>query len=116
MANRNILAASRLDAFKTWLDKHGIEHRPSGGAYQVMQLQLPGDPRWHAIYHRSGVVVHLSVPRPLEQLVRDFVKGEMPQQATTQLHGAESFTPMSRHDYDNLKQTAEHASDDVPWE
>lgn len=123
MVNRSTLAIHKLDDFKAWLDEHGIEHRPTTANYQVLQVRLPNDPRWHAIFKRENAAFHLSTPAPLQDVVRAFVSGRAPvfhppapRQATTRFYGVESFTPMSRRDYDNLKQTAEHASDDVPWE
>lgn len=76
MADRCTLAIHKLDAFKTWLDTQGIEHRPTSADYQVLQIRLPGDPRWHAIYQKLDAKVHLSVTGPLTRLVRRFVAGE----------------------------------------
>lgn len=78
MPVRSILAIHRLPAFKAWLDANGIAHRRTDAAYQVLQIQLPGDPRWHAIYKRAAAKEHLSVPDPLVSLVRDFVSNRTP--------------------------------------
>lgn len=110
MVNRNTLAIHKLDDFKAWLDEHGIEHRPTTADYQVLQVRLPNDPRWHAIFKRENAKFHLSTPAPLSGVVRAFVSGEAP------VTNGANFVPMSRRGYDNLKRTAEHASDDVPWE
>lgn len=39
MAARNLLAIKKLPAFKAWLDANGIENRPTGAAYQVIQVR-----------------------------------------------------------------------------
>lgn len=75
MANRNTLAIHKLEEFKAWLDARSIEHRPTTADFQVLQVRLPGDPRWHAVYQKLSAKEHLSVPLPLERLVWMFVTG-----------------------------------------
>lgn len=74
MAARNLLAIKKLPAFKAWLDANGIENRPTGTAYQVLQVRVVGDVRWHPIFKRLGAKEHLSVPRPLVYLVERFLR------------------------------------------
>lgn len=73
MANRHTLAIHKLDEFKEWLDLVGVEHRSTTADWQVLQVRLQGDPRWHAIYQKMAAKEHLSVPEPLARLVRAFV-------------------------------------------
>lgn len=81
MANRHTLAIHKLDEFKQWLDLVGIEHRPTTADWQVLQVRLPNDPRWHAVYQKLSAKEHLSVPEPLARLVRAFVSGSDPYEA-----------------------------------
>jgi hypothetical protein len=90
MADRCTLAIHKLDDFKAWLDRNGVEHRPTNAAYQVLQIRLPGDPRWHALFKRLDATVHLSVPEPLRHLVRRFVRGQVPKDPH-QVRAAEIF-------------------------
>jgi hypothetical protein len=83
MANRNTLAIHKLDEFKTFLEMAGVEHRPTEAAYQVLQVRLPGDPRWHAIYKKLEAKQHLSVTDPLLPLLRAFVNKTDPFASTT---------------------------------
>lgn len=91
MADRCTLAIHKLDEFKAWLDQHGVEHRPTNAAYQALQIRRPGDPRWHALYRRLDAEVHLSVPEPLRDLVRRFVRGQKPHQDLHKVRAAEIF-------------------------
>ncbi len=96
---RNLLAIHKLEEFKIWLTEQGIEHRPTGAAYQVLQVRMIGDPRWHPVYKKLNAKEHLSVPGALVPLVKKFLG-----------HG--SWAPWRPEP----KPTAEHAADDVPWE
>ena len=96
---RNLLAIHKLDAFAAWLDEQGIEHRPTDAAFQVLQVRVIGDPRWHPVYKKLNAKEHLSVPGALVPLVKKFLG-----------HG--SWAPWQPE----LKPTVEHAADDVPWE
>lgn len=104
MTNRHLLATHKLEAFKTWLTRQGIKHRPTTADYQVLQVQLPGDPRWHAIYKKADAKLHLSAPGALIPTVLQFISGD-PCKAVP--------APASR---EQLKPVAELASQDVPWE
>ena len=76
MAARNLLAIKKLPAFVTWLDANRVENRVTNAAYQVLQVRVVGDPRWHPIFKRLGAKEHLSVPRPLVFLVERFLRKE----------------------------------------
>lgn len=78
MANRHTLAIHKLDEFKQWLDLVGIEHRPTTADYQVLQVHLPNDSRWHAVYQKLNAKEHLSVPEPLARLVQEFIERPLP--------------------------------------
>lgn len=99
MPSRCLLAIHKLEAFKEWLDAHGVEHRPTNADYQVLQVRLPGSPQWHAIFKKLDAKEHLSVPRPLLRLVEQFVFG-----------AARSV------DERQLKPVAEQAATTLPWE
>lgn len=100
MAVRNLLAIKKLPAFKAWLDANGIENRPTGAAYQVIQVRVVGDPRWHPIFKRLDAKEHLSVPRPLVYLVERFLRKE----------AATGEAPPA------IKPVAEEAANTLPWE
>lgn len=100
MAARNLLAIKKLPAFKAWLDANGIENRPTGAAYQVIQVRVVGDPRWHPIFKKLGAKEHLSVPRPLVYLVERFLR----KQAVTDQSPAA------------IKPIAEDVINTPPWE
>lgn len=78
MADRSTLTIHKLDEFKEWLDLVGVEHRPTTADWQVLQVRLPNDPRWHAIYQKASAKKHLSVTGPLVRLVREFVERPLP--------------------------------------
>lgn len=101
MASRNLLAIHKLDAFRAWLDEHGIEHRPTNANYQVLQVRIADDPRWHAIYQKIAAEVHLSVPGPLVPLVRQFVSEKKP--------------PAAKHTTRHMEPLPA-AQDLLPWE
>lgn len=99
MPVRNLLAIKKLPAFKAWLDANGIENRATNAAYQVLQVRVVGDPRWHPIYKKLDAKEHLSVPRPLVFLVERFLRKE-----------AAGQPPAA------LKPVAEEAAYTLPWE
>lgn len=100
MAARNLLAIHKLDEFKAWLDARGIEHRPTNADFQVMQVRLPHETQWHAIFRRLHAPMHLSVPNPLVPLVMEFVSpGSKPPP-----------------DESKCKPTGEYAAETPPWE
>ena len=78
MASRNLLAIHKLDEFKLFLEMTGAEHRPTDANFQVLQVRLPGDPRWHSIYQKLHAKEHLSVVAPLVPLVEAFIRKEGP--------------------------------------
>lgn len=100
MAARNLLAIKKLPAFKAWLDAQGIENRPTGAAYQVLQIRVVGDPRWHPIFKKLDAKEHLSVPKPLVSLVEKFVRAQ---------ELKNYITPA-------IKPVAEEAAATLPWE
>ena len=95
MPARNLLAIKKLAKFKAWLDANGVENRPTGAAYQVLQVRVTGDVRWHPIFKRLDAKEHLSVPKPLISLVERFLRKEkLELPAPTELIAAEaSSTP-----------------------
>ena len=74
MANRHTLAIHKLEEFKEWLDCTDVMYRDTTAPYQVLQVRLPDDPRWHAIYRKLHAKEHLSVPEPLVKLVQEFIE------------------------------------------
>lgn len=74
MANRHTLAIHKLEEFKEWLDCTDVQYRDTTAPWQVLQVRLPDDPRWHAIYQKLHAKEHLSVPQPLVRLVREFIE------------------------------------------
>lgn len=72
MTARNLLHKDKLEGFKSWLDSKGREHRPGGGAWQVLQVRWGSG--WQAIFERASMPEHLSVPGPLIPLVRAYIR------------------------------------------
>ena len=98
MVRRNLLAFTKLAAFKAWLDTEGIEWRDTTADYQVIQVRLPNDPRWHPVYQKLGAKVHYSLPSALVPTVMRFLG-----------------KPHVEVHEDKLKPVAEHAADTLPW-
>ncbi len=78
MAARNILHKSKLDEFKAWLDKVGIEHRPGKGTWEVLQVRSRCGTKWNVIYARGDtnpelMADHLSVTKHLVPLVTKYL-------------------------------------------
>ena len=76
MAARNLLTIKKLPVFKAWLDANSVENRTTNAAFQVLQVRVTGDPRWHSIYKKLDAKEHLSVPQPLVFLVDQFLRRE----------------------------------------
>ena len=71
--SRNLLHKSALPQFKDWLTSKHIEWREGRGAFQVMQVALPGG-QWGVVYDRIEAPEHYTVTRPMEPLVRRFIQ------------------------------------------
>ena len=73
--SRNLLHKTKLEAFKVWLDGHGVEHRPGRGDFQVLQVLVPRS-GWQVVYDRIQAPEHYTVPKPLESLTLKFVRSK----------------------------------------
>lgn len=104
MADRATLAIHKLDEFKEWLDCTDVQYRDTNAPYQVLQVRLPDDPRWHAIYRKLHAKEHLSVPEPLVRLVREFIERPLAMRKPIQAQAAEQLV------------TAISSNDTPPWE
>jgi hypothetical protein len=71
--SRCLLHITKLDAFKEWLDKRGIQHRPGKGFYQVIQVCKNGK-HWNNVYTRHHMPEHFTTDRHLDSLVSAFCK------------------------------------------
>ncbi|TCK39687.1 hypothetical protein B0G84_5027 [Paraburkholderia sp. BL8N3] len=71
--SRNLLHKTKLEAFKTFLSKSGIEHRRGRGAFQVLQVRLKSG-QWQCVFDRLDAPEHYTVAHPLEGLVHRFIK------------------------------------------
>ena len=71
--SRNLLAQHRLDEFKDWLTKNKFHNRKPMGDWQVWQIRAQ-DGRWHCIFERIGAKEHYTVARPLEYIVKLFIR------------------------------------------
>jgi hypothetical protein len=99
MAARNLLHKDKLEGFKSWLDHKGREHRPGGGAWQVLQVRHGSG--WQAIFERANMPEHLSVPGPLIPLIQAYIR-----------EGKSAAISGTAEALDNLRGSAE----DAPWE
>ena len=70
---RNLLHKNKLDAFKQWLDKKHIQHRPGRGEFQVLQVALPNG-EWGVVYDRIVAPEHYTVTAQMESIVRRFLQ------------------------------------------
>lgn len=70
--SRNLLAKTKLDAFKAWMDSKGIEHRPGRGTFEVEQIKMKNG-TWQCIFDRLKAPEHYTVPYPLEPMVIRFI-------------------------------------------
>jgi len=73
MMSRCLLHISKLDAFKSWLDKEGIAHRPARGDYQVLQVCKDGK-HWNCVYSRHDMPEHYKTDKHLDNLVIKFTR------------------------------------------
>lgn len=71
--SRCLLHKTKLGQFKDWLTARSIEHRPGRGAYQILQVALPGN-QWAVVYDRDVAPEHYTVTGPLEATVRRFLR------------------------------------------
>jgi hypothetical protein len=71
MANRELLALSKLDEFAAWAATQGFQREPTKGLYKVLRLRIPGQPPL-IFYTRSTTLA-----------------GGKPQHATAQYDGAQ---------------------------
>ena len=72
MPNPALLHQNQLEGFKSWLTSKGREWRETTAAYQVIQIKHGSG--WQAIFKRNNAPEHLSVPQPLVQLVRTYIR------------------------------------------
>lgn len=120
MTDRATLAIHKLDEFKLWLATVGAEYRSTSADWQVLQVRLPGDSRWHAIYRKLHAKEHLSVPGPLERLVREFVG--RPQRLISMNRCCEKAVPLgvavcpACAEISEGYQDSMSANDAPPWE
>lgn len=77
MTSRCLLHKKDLGDFARWCLANGIETREGRGDYQVLQVRHKKT--WQVIYERSDThagnpIIHMTVPTPIEPLVRRFLK------------------------------------------
>lgn len=72
MASRSLLHKNKLSEFKSWCEANGFECRDGRGDYQVLQVKV--DAKWHVVYARNYMPEHLTVPRPLINMVNKFMR------------------------------------------
>jgi hypothetical protein len=78
--SRRLLHHTKLDDFKAWLTKQGIEHREGQGDCQVLQVSYQG--HWLALYERHEITAtfqvkikpHLTNDKRLDRLVSEFCR------------------------------------------
>lgn len=71
--SRSLLHITKLDEFKSWLDKNNIPHRPGKGFYQVLQICKDGT-HWNCVYSRHNMPEHFTTDVHLDSLVIKFCK------------------------------------------
>lgn len=85
--SRNLLHKSKLEAFKAWLDKQGIQHRPTEAAYQVLQIRLmsrKGETTgWTSIYERLNSTEHYTNDVRLESMIYAFIRDSRKEKETS---------------------------------
>ncbi len=73
--SRNLLHKKKLREFIDWLDANNIEHRPSRGTYEVLQIKTRNG-QWQCIFDRDSAKEHYTVAWPLESLVRGWLRSK----------------------------------------
>lgn len=75
MNNRILLHKTKLEAFKLWLDSHGIAHRPGKGDYQALQVLSP-ESGWQVVFTKNEMPEHYTVNAKLVPIVRNFIASQ----------------------------------------
>ena len=70
--SRNLLHKSKLQEFQEWLLNNHLTYRFTNAEFQVMQVYYKD--HWQPIYDRIDAKEHYTVVRPLEPLVKRFIK------------------------------------------
>lgn len=76
MTSRCLLHKKDIGDFAMWCRVNGIETREGRGDFQVLQVRKGKN--WQTIYermdtHAGNEIVHMTVPTPIENIVRRFI-------------------------------------------
>lgn len=71
--SRCLLHITKLDEFKKFLDKEGLQHRDGRGEWQVLQVCKDGK-HWNNVYSRLNMPEHFTTDRHLDNLVAKFCR------------------------------------------
>lgn len=100
-----MLARTKLEAFKKWLDNKGIAWRDGKGVTQAMQVCTEGD-GWGILYNVADTPYHLKVGINVSELVAEFLAFQT--QYTDLVTAAHNFTA----DFNNETGRAKRYYDD----
>lgn len=70
---RNLLHRNRVHEFLEFCRQQGLQVRPGRGDWQIAQIQPIGSTAWHVLYERRVMPEHVTVPKPLIALVKNFI-------------------------------------------
>ena len=71
--SRCLLHKTKLEDFKKFLDKKGIQHRTGRGGYQVLQVCKNGK-NWNCVYERDSMPEHFTTDIHLDSLAAAFCR------------------------------------------
>jgi len=74
LTGKKLIRKNMLNEFKAFLDAGGIKHRQPTelwGDSQVLAVNVGGG--WQSLYRNKSFQEHYTVPRPLQQLVLNFL-------------------------------------------
>lgn len=74
MANRNTLALSKIDDFKSWLLANGWEIVECKGLYEILRARHPNRSKPLIVYKRDSATVHATVQDSDFKIIRQFLR------------------------------------------
>ena len=73
MMSKCLLHKTKLEEFKSFLDKEGLPHREGKGDWQVLQVCKDGK-HWNCVFTRLDMPEHFTTDKHLDGLVAKFCR------------------------------------------
>jgi hypothetical protein len=93
---RYLLHKTKLEEFKAWLDKEGIQHRPGKGDWQVLQVCTPEN-GFQVVFSQLKMPEYYSLNEKLEPTVLRFINETKNSNTLTQSQCTISFRKDADH-------------------